>query len=109
MHMNVHKIALACALVAFASPVAVFAQATPQAAPATLSSVLNTLPRNDRAQVQNVLALLQTKQINAETAATQIDSFLTDQESKDVLALAPKDGNQADAGEYIVTLAQPST
>lgn len=108
MNMNVHKIALACALFAFATPVAAFAQATPQTAPATLSSVLDTLPRNDRAQVQNVLALLQTKQIDKETAATQIDSFLTDSETKAVLALA-KDGNQSDAGEYIVTLAQSST
>ena len=105
MNMNVHKIALAGALLAFATPAAAFAQSTPQAAP-SLTAVLNTLTSTDRAQVRNVLALLQTKQVDKETAATQIDSFLTDSESKAVLALAPKDANQSDAGEYIVTLAQ---
>ncbi|HEY9179297.1 MAG TPA: hypothetical protein VIO32_01180 [Candidatus Baltobacteraceae bacterium] len=105
--MNVHKIALAGALLAFATPLAALAQSAPQAAP-TLTTVLNTLSQNDRAQVRNILALLESKQLDSETAATQIDSFLTDNESKSVLALAPKDANQSDAGEYIVTLAQPS-
>lgn len=103
--MNVHKIALAGALLAFATPAAAFAQSTPQTAP-TLSAVLNTLTPGDRAQVRSILALMGAKQLDKESAATQIDSFLTDAESKAVLALAPKDANQADAGEYIVTLAQ---
>ena len=107
MHMNVQKIALAGAMLALTTPVAAFAQTTPQTAP-TLTAVLNTLTQNDRAQVRNILALLTSKQMDSETAATQIDSFLTDDESKTVLALAPKDANQTDAGEYIVTLAQPS-
>jgi uncharacterized membrane protein YvbJ len=104
--MNVHKLALACAVLALASPVAVLADTAPQTAPATtLSSVLNTLTSSDRAQVQSILALLHSNQMNKESAATQIDSFLTDDESKAVLALS-KDSTQTDAGEYIVTLAQ---
>jgi hypothetical protein len=106
--MNFSKIALAGAFLALASPVAALAQTAPQNSAALESAALSSLSPDDRAQVQNVLSLLSNKQIDAAGAAAQIDAALSDDEAKSLLAQAKKANiDAADAGQFIVDLAQP--
>lgn len=107
--MNISKITLAGVLLALASPVGALAQTVPQNSAAIESAALGSLSPTDRAQVQNILALLATGQMGASTAAVQIDAALSDSEVKSVLAEAKKANNDtADAGQFIVELASPT-
>lgn len=102
--MNLHKLLLAGALLAFASPVAALAQPA-QAQSATVTAqtaALNALSSDHQAQVRNILALLHSGQIDKSSAATQIDAVLSDDESKAVLAQAAKiNDGAADAGLFL--------
>jgi hypothetical protein len=103
--MNIQKLALAGALLALASPVTALAQ---QNTSSVQSAALNDLSSDHRRQVENLLSLLSTKQIDAGTAAVQIDSVLSDSEVKAVLAEATKaHSDQTDAGMFLAQLAQP--
>lgn len=104
--MKFSKIALACALLMLVSPVVALAQSVPQNSAAIESAALGTLTQDDRAQVQNLLALLATGQIDAGTAVVQIDALLSDSEVKSVLTQAKMANSDAqDAGQFIVDLA----
>jgi hypothetical protein len=108
--MYFSKIALACALIALASPVVALAQSAPQNPAAIESAALGSLSQSDRAQVQNILGLLSVGQIDAGTAAIQIDAALSDGEAQSVLAEAKKSNSDAnDPGRFLVDLAQPSS
>lgn len=109
LYMNISKITLAGVLLALASPVAALAQSTPQNSAATESAILGSLSDTDRAQVQNILALLSTGQMEPSTAAVQIDAALSDSEMKSVLAEAKKANSDAeDAGQFLVELVHPA-
>jgi hypothetical protein len=105
--MRFANIVLAGALLALASPLVALAQAVPQDSATVESAALGSLSQNDRAQVQNILALLSTGQIDATTAAVQIDAALSDAEVNSVLAEAKRSNSDAqDAGTFLVDLAQ---
>jgi hypothetical protein len=108
--MNIQKLALAGAVLALASPVAALAQSAPQTPAQVKAAALNDLSSSDRRQVENILSLLETNQIDTTTAAAQIDSVLSDSESKAVLAESKKlkDANDpVDAGFFLATLVKP--
>lgn len=107
--MNFSKTAFTGAVLAFAFPVVALAQGMPQNSAAIESATLGSLSQSDRAQVQGILGLLSTGQIDAGTAAVQIDAVLSDDEVNSVLSEARKANSKAlDAGQFIVDLAQPS-
>ena len=107
--MNITKLTFAGALLALATPVAALAQMAPQNPAAIQSAALGTLSQDDRAQVQNILALLSTGQMEASTAVIQIDSVLSESEMKSVIAQAKKANSHAeDAGQFLVDLAHPT-
>jgi hypothetical protein len=102
--MNLHKLAFAGALLAFASPIAALAQQNNTAE----TAAINAISSDHQAQVRNVLSLLSTKQIDAGTAAVQIDAVLSDDETKAILAQAAKaHSDQTDAGAYLASLVAP--
>lgn len=104
--MKVHKLALIGAVLALASPVYALAQSTQLTVAQAQSAALNALKPSDRAQVRNILALEQSKQIDAGSAAVQIDSVLSDNEAKAVLAEAAKSNSKAaDAGVFLASSA----
>lgn len=106
--MKFSKVALACALLALASPVVALAQGAPQNLAAIESAALGTLSQPDRAQVQNLLSLVSVGQLDATTAAVQIDAVLSDSEIKSVLDEAKKANSDAqDAGKFLVDLTHP--
>jgi hypothetical protein len=108
--MYLSKIYLAGALLAFATPVAALAQSAPQNAAAIQSAALSGLSQTDRAQVQNILGLLNVGQMDATTAAVQIDAALSDSETQSVLAQAKKANiDTQDPGQFLVDLAHPAT
>jgi hypothetical protein len=108
--MTFSKVALAGALFALATPVVALAQNVPQNAPALENAALSSLTPYDRSQVQNLLALLSSKQIDAGTAAVQIDGVLSEDEVKSLVAQAKKANvDTDDAGTFIVDLAQASS
>jgi hypothetical protein len=103
--MKFSKLALAGAFLALASPVLALAQGTPQSSAAIESAALGGLSQTDRAQVQNILGLLSVGQMDATTAAVQIDAVLSDSEIKSVLDEAKKANSDAqDAGRFLVDL-----
>lgn len=110
--MNVRHIAVAGAFFALAAPLA--AVAAPQNATLSpsqaVSAALNDLSSGDRTQVRNILSLLQNGQIDAGSAAAQIDAVLSTDESKAVLGEAAKvagQSDEADAGVALATLVKP--
>lgn len=109
-YMSISKITVAALLFALSFPVVALAQSDSQNASAIESAALASLPKTDRAQVQNILGLLSTGQIEASTAVIQIDAVLSDDDVKAVLAEAKKANRDADdAGQFLVDLAQPMT
>lgn len=102
--MKLSKFVLAGAILALASPVAALAQNA-----SAETAALNAISSDHRAQVQNVLALLETNQIDAGTAAIQIDSILSDSEQQALLDQAAKQhvSDQNDAGVYLSDLVKP--
>lgn len=110
MNMNISKITLAGVLLALASPVAALAQSAPQNSAAIESAALGSLSYTDRRQVQNILGLLSVGQMDATSAAVQIDAVLSDSEVKSVLAEAKKaNSDTEDAGQFLVDLAHPAS
>ena len=107
--MDITKLTLAGALFALVSPVGALAQSAPQNPSAIQSAALGTLSQSDRAQVQNILGLLSSSQMEPSTAVIQIDAVLSDSEVKSVIALAKKANSDAeDAGQFLVDLAHPT-
>jgi len=113
--MNVQKLFVAGALLAFATPAAAFAQ-TQTNAPTQISAaekanvlgtVLNELTPDHRRQVKAIISLEQSGQMDQGSAFIQIDSVLSEDEAKAVLAEAAKVHSDAtDAGQFIASFAK---
>ena len=106
--MNIAKVALAASLFALGTPLAAQAQSVPANYAAIQSAALGTLSPDSRFQVRNILGFFTSGQLDANTAAAQIDAVLSESEAKSVLEQAKKANITAeDPGQFLVGLARP--